>query len=458
MSLNSKNIVSMTAGSFRYWGSVFAVLVIVFLLYPAAVGLFGFPFEVFALISITVPFGRIFFQKRLLQLKDLLQVKTVGQLYAGYYQNPALLYLLWFCSFLIVCLFLGTLFSFSINIMEYLNGDGMIRWVGNQSTQLMPPLHFTLLIGTIGLLTSPLFTQLSFMTRKTSFLAQQQVWGIGFSIGGLLLSVPVVIWFVAISPVFLGATALFCILGLVVVLVRLLCDQMACDLSTSSKSSYGITQRSVFSTPLLLGLVIAVSAVFSFASGEEAIKLGWLGVALGLQMIPALIGLRFVPWFTGRAIFCGLIVGVMVVLLTDVPGLALKEFFLTDFAFTSHPLQIYSGVWGALVNLLVVLIVSAFTQSRNSFEHRAQLHELCLDHSPVSSSNPRLKLLAWVICFVWFFFAIGPGAVLGIHLFTHLDLLKNLPSPLTPLWIWCALWWGIGVAMLRLLCGQLKLY
>lgn len=447
----------MTAGSFRYWELLLAVLVITFLLYPTAVGHFGFPFEFFALISITVPFGSILFHKRLIQLKDLLQVKTVGQLYSGYYQNPALLYLLWFCSFLIVCLFLGTLFSLSMNLMEYLNGDGMIRWVGNQSTQLMVPLHFTLLIGSIGLLTSPLFTQLSFMTSKPSLLAWQQVWGIGLFIGALLLSVPVLIWCVAISPVFLSATALFCILVMVVVLVRLLCYQTVCDLSTSSKSSFGIAQRSFFSTPLLIGLVIVVSAVFSFASGEEAIKLGWLGVALGLQIIPALIGLRFVPWFTGRAVFCGLIVGVLAALLTDVPGLALKEFFLTDSAFSSHPLQVFSGVWGLLVNLLVVFIVSAFTQTRNSFEHRAQLHDLCLDHGHVASSGPRVKLLAWVICFVWFFFAIGPGAVLGIHLFTHLDLLKGLPAPLTPLWIWCALWWGVGVIMLRLLCGQLKL-
>lgn len=447
----------MTASSFRYWGLLLAVLVITFLLYPAAVGHFGFPFEFFALISITVPFGRILFHKRLIQLKDLLQVKNVGQLYSGYYQNPALLYLLWFCSFLIVCLFLGTLFSLSINLMEYLNGDGMIRWVGNQSTQLMDPFHFTLLIGSIGLLTSPLFTQLSFMTSKPSLLAWQQVWGIGFFIGALLLSVPVLIWCVAISPVFLSTTALFCILVMVVILVRLLSYQTVCDLSPSSSSSYGITQRSVFSTPLLIGLVIVVSAVFSFASGEEAIKLGWLGIALGLQMIPALIGLRFVPWFTGRAVFCGLIVGILVVLLTDVPGLALKELFLTDFSFSSHPLQIFSGVWGVLFNLLVVLIISAFTQSRNSFEHRAQLHDLCLERGHVASSGTGFKLLAWIICFVWFFFAIGPGAVLGIDLFTDLDLLKGLPAPLTPLWIWCAFWWGVGVIMLRLLCGQLKL-
>jgi hypothetical protein len=447
----------MTAGSFHYWGLLLALLVIIFLLYPAAVGHFGFPFEFFALISITVPFGSILFQKRLLRMKDLLQVRTVGQLYARYYQNPALLYLLWFYSFLIVCLFLGTLFSLSMSLTELFSCDGIIRRVGNQSTQLIVPLHFTILIGSIGLLTSPLFTQLSFMTRQTSLLAWQQVWGIGFSIGGLLLSLPVLIWFVAISPVFLSTTALCCILVMVVVLVRLLCDQMACDLPPSSHSSYGITQRSVFSTPLLIGLVIVVSAVFSFASGEEAIKLGWLGVALGLQMMPALIGLRFVPWFTGRAVFCGLIVGVLVVLLTDVPGFALKELFLTDFFFPSHPLQIFSGVWGVLFNLFVVIIVSAFTQSRNSFEYRVQLHDLCLDLVPIASSGGGVKLLAWILCFVWFFFAIGPGAVLGIHLFTHLDLLKVLPSPLTPFWIWCALWWGVGVTMLWLLAKKLRL-
>lgn len=471
MSLSSKNTSFITAGSDRYWGALFALLVIAFfvltlLLYPAAVGQLAFPFECFALISIIVPFGSILFQKKLDELKEKFQAQTVGQLYAGYYQNQSLPFLLWGLSFFIVCLFLAALFSLSGNLIDLLRSDGTAAQIGDQSTQLAFPLHFTLLIATIGLFTSPLFTQLSFMTNKASLRVRQQMWGIGFCIGALLLSVPLVIWVVApsfkllpLSPafVFLGVITLFLLGAMGLFLVGLLYRQAEGDLSSISKSSYEGPQGHTYFASLFIGLVIAVSAGLSFVSGDDALQLGWPGVALGFQMVPALIGLRFVPWFTGHAIFYGLIVGILIVLFTDVPGLTLIGLFLTDLSFSSHPLQIFSGVWGLAVNLLVVFIVSAFTQTRNSFEHRAQLHEHCLDHNHDFSSKLGSKLFTWVLCFVWFFFAIGPGAGLGLHFFTQLDLFKDLPSPLTPLWIWCALWWGIGVTMLSLLCRQLKL-
>ena len=468
MSLLSQNTPSKAAGSFLFWRSLFAVPVMIFLALtllfsPSAVGDFGIPFEFFALISITVPFGSILFQKRVIQVKDRLQVQSLSHLFASYYKTPALLCLLWFCSFLIVCSFLGTFFSLSINLIEMLGVEGVPWRVVGQSKKMPLPLHFTMLIGSVALLTSPPFTHLSFIDKELSLTARQHVWGIGLFTGALLLSVPVLLWFVPYSAFFivLGTTALFCIFLMGGVLVYLFCAQTICDLSPSRNCSFEASQRSAFSTflftGLLIGFVIAVSAGFSILSGEAAFQLGWVGVAFGLQLIPGLIGLRFVPWFTGSAVFCGLVAGLLVVFFTDIPGIVLKDLFFIDLPFSSHPLHIYAGLWGLLFNFLIVLLFSVFTQSRNSFEHRAQLHDLCLERDRGAPSGSGVRLLVWVLCFVWFFFAIGPGAVFGVTVFAKLDFLKDTLSSFTPLFIWCVLWWGIVVAMLRLLCGQLKL-
>ena len=50
----------------------------------------------------------------------------------------------------------------------------------------------------------------------------------------------------------------------------------------------------------------------------------------------------------------------------------------------------------------------------------------------------------WVVVPLWYFFAIGPGAVIGNSAFSFM----NFP----PLWAWQIVWWLIGIVMMWAMC------
>ena len=170
-------------------------------------------------------------------------------------------------------------------------------------------------------------------------------------------------------------------------------------------------------------------------------------------MVPALIGVCYVPWFTGRAILVGLITGIMVVLLTDKTNGAISDILGFPLPFGPHPYSIYSAVWGALVNLMVVIFVSTFTQSRNGLQRRAEFHHYLETNLKKQTPRPFLLPLAWAVTFVWFFFAIGPGASLQ-STFIAFDLFGN---QLLSYWTWLGFWWAFGVFMLWLWAYPLQL-
>ena len=113
--------------------------------------------------------------------------------------------------------------------------------------------------------------------------------------------------------------------------------------------------------------------------------------------------------------------------------------------------------WGILFNLGLAVIISAVTQEQNALRHRMVYHNFLNDHAALTTSKRGLVPVAWVVTLVWFFFAIGPGAVIGNTLFgdpiDNATWIFGMPS----IWAWQIIWWLLGVGMMWLLAYKMEL-
>ena len=122
------------------------------------------------------------------------------------------------------------------------------------------------------------------------------------------------------------------------------------------------------------------------------------------------------------------------------------------------PLTIHSAGWGILCNVLVCVVVSALTQDASQRAHRMKFHAFLREHTRLPHAKRRMVPLAWVLTIAWFFFAIGPGCLIGNWIFGEPAAGRagwtfGIPS----IWAWQILFWLLGVAMLWMLAYRMEM-
>ena len=163
-------------------------------------------------------------------------------------------------------------------------------------------------------------------------------------------------------------------------------------------------------------IVLAALTVATF-SRDALVLLGGLAVAFGFQMWPSLMSVCWFPWFTRAGVTLGLAAGLIGVIFTEKFGGSIAALFGIELGWGRWPLTIHSAGWGILLNLGVCIIVSAVTQTKESTEHRMKYHGFLREHASLSEDKRKLVPAAWGITLLWFFFGIGPGAVIGNDIF-----------------------------------------
>lgn len=198
---------------------------------------------------------------------------------------------------------------------------------------------------------------------------------------------------------------------------------------------------------VLLALVVATKAT------DALVLLGGLAVAFGFQMWPALIGICYWPYLTRIGITVGLVLGLIAVMCTESIGVA---WFGIE-AWGRWPLTIHSAGWGILFNLGSAIVISAFTQSQEEMDRKMQFHNFLKEHASMRPERRKLVPLGIVVTLVWFFFAIGPGAVVGNTLFGHPNNPESWLFGIPSIWTWQLIWWIVGVFMMWLLAYRLEM-
>jgi solute:Na+ symporter, SSS family len=202
-------------------------------------------------------------------------------------------------------------------------------------------------------------------------------------------------------------------------------------------------------------LIVILALIVAIYSRDALVLLGGLAVAFGFQMFVPLIAICYCPWITRAGATWGLGAGLLAVVLTDSVGQALFGELLP---WGRWPLTIYSAGWGILANVVACLVVSAFTQHERERTHRMKFHTFLREHARLPASKRRLIPVAWVVTIAWFFFAIGPGCVIGNWAFGTPD---SGPSGWTfgipSIWAWQIIFWLLGIGLLWFLAYTMEL-
>lgn len=199
-------------------------------------------------------------------------------------------------------------------------------------------------------------------------------------------------------------------------------------------------------------MIVGLALIVAITSTDALVLLGGLAVAFGFQMWTALIGICYWPWLTRAGVFAGLISGLIAVVMTERLGIT---WFGIE-AWGRWPLTLHSAFWGILFNLPVAIVVSSFTQDASDTAHKDGFHAFLRKHSGVPPAKKNLVPLAWLITIVWFFFGVGPGAVIGNTLFGNPNDINTWVFGLPSIWLWQMIWWALGVGMMWFLAYKME--
>jgi Na+/proline symporter len=198
---------------------------------------------------------------------------------------------------------------------------------------------------------------------------------------------------------------------------------------------------------VLMALVVATTAT------DALVLLGGLAVAYGFQMWPALIAACWWPFLTRQGVTLGLAAGIIAVTLTESIGQA----WFGISAWGRWPWTIHSAGWGILFNFGIAIIVSAMTQNQADREHRMQFHNFLREHASLPAAKKGLVPVAWIITLLWFFFGIGPGAVIGNTIFGNPNDASTWVFGMPSIWAWQLLFWALGVGMMWFLAYKMNM-
>ena len=393
---------------------------------------------------------------------------------------------------------------------HYIAIPGVIQFVSNGPSATGGAwtgiMILTYMFALMGIQSAPAFSMWAFSNNDPTPFAPQQVWASSFGIGIILMVFTV---FQGLGGHFLGADLKFLeahpelvnnvmaagLQGqdlmasegkqgmLVPQLIHLLGDSVpwfvgllaVCALAAmqSTGAAYMSTAGGMLTRDLLkhyvmphathkqqifwgrVGVVVIVIAALIVAttSKDALVLLGGLAVAYGFQMWPALIAVCWWPWLTRQGVVIGLIAGLVAVTLTESIG---SQFM----PWGRWPWTIHSAGWGIFFNLGLAILISAMTQSSASenMPHKMKFHNFLREHTSSAISKRRhLIPIAWIITSVWFFFGIGPGAVIGNTIFGNPNDANTWIFGMPSIWAWQLLWWALGVFMMWFLAYKMEM-
>ena len=397
---------------------------------------------------------------------------------------------------------------------SYIAIPGVIQFVSNGPSATGGAwtgiMILTYMFALMGIQSAPAFTMWAFSNSSPKPFAPQQVWASAFGIGFILM---VFTAFQGIGSHLLGANAAFAaahpevvnnVLGpvfgnadimeqpskqgaLVPGLIHLLEDiapwlvglLSVCALAAmqSTGAAYMSTAGGMLTRDLLkrylmpnashaqqkfwgrVGVVVIVLAalVVATTSSDALVLLGGLAVAYGFQMWPALIAICWWPFLTRSGIVVGLIAGLIAVTMTESLGAQVFALLGMDPLWGRWPLTIHSAGWGIFFNLGLAIIISFLTQNQEAYQHRMVYHNFLREHASLPDSKKSLVPIAWILTLAWFFFGIGPGAIIGNTIFGDPNdpttWLFGIPS----IWTWQLLFWALGVGMMWMLAYKMEL-
>lgn len=330
-------------------------------------------------------------------------------------------------------------------------------------------------IGLIGIVLSPGFALLGITTGTRRGVAVEQVWMTAGLAGGLLLLAAPIVGaelgdggLAGLAARLAAAAPLVGVAFLVAILASLQIGVGFFVASGAHVAAIELVHRYILpalderglklATRIMLGLTWLAVAATASATPLAAAIIGALALPLAAQLLPAYLGLCWLPWISRSAVLAGFVVGGLIVVFTEPFGLILFEGLFVDLPWGRWPLTIHSAAWGLAFNLAFCLLASLFTRRGAERERRQRLHDRFAEGHRTDFGGRAARGAKWSLVLIWTFLALGPGAILGNTFFSRpvfsgAEVALGLPS----LMAWQAAFWLIGVFLVWWLAYQTRM-
>ena len=180
-------------------------------------------------------------------------------------------------------------------------------------------------------------------------------------------------------------------------------------------------------------------------------------LSLSAQLLPAFLGVCWLRWISRSAVIAGLIVGSLLVIFTEPPGLVLFDRLFVELPWGRWPLTIHSAAWGLAFNLAACLIVSLWTRNDVEHRHRDQLHDIYL-HDGWIAFGGRAARGASGRCLFSGAFRSRSRSDPRKHFFSRpIFIDKDASLGVPSLWVWQAIFWIAGVLLVWWLAYRVRL-
>jgi Na+/proline symporter len=324
-----------------------------------------------------------------------------------------------------------------------------------------------------GIVLSPAYLLLAIGTRARTAFAFSQTWVTGGMAAGLLVvATPILAAGLAASSAsgraaamaglaerlaayepLLGVGLLLLVVGVVQIGVALFAAAAARIFAHEAVAFYVLPQLSPagerLATRIALAVVFALMAAMAVFAPLPAAILASLSLPLSIQLLPAMLGLCWLPWLSRSAVLAGLVIGCLMVFFTEPPGLILFDGLFVELPWGRWPLTVHAAAWGLAFNLAATLLVAIFTRRGAERDARDRLHDAFRAAYPADLGSGAARSAKWSLVLLWSFLALGPGAILGNTFFSD-PIFAGGPAAvgLPSLWVWQVLFWFVGVFLI----------
>ena len=384
-------------------------------------------------------------------------------------------------------------------VIQWVAGLGKNEAVGGPWTAMM---IFTFTISFMGIILSPSFSMLSYTAKHPKVFSYYQIWGSAVVVGLLLF---VFTTFQGIGASLLGANAeinsngfligkllpeisnsdhssvIYHLISLMdnhaLWLTGLLAVGLIAALQSTAASllmtSGSIINRDFYkayvdqnlnwdkerrAARIIMMLIFLASLYLATFAKPAMIIFSGISISIAFQFLIVLLGLVWFPWITRGAAISGIIIGIIIVILTETIG---QQISGNRLPWGRWPLTIHSGVWGLLFNVFICFSVSAFSsivKVDSDRDHRQKFHNFLDENMGLHPSRTKLRSFAYVIALIWLFFGVGPGQVLGNNFFGAPDAgydswILKIPS----IWGYQLIWWFFGIGLVWFLANKMDL-
>jgi Na+/proline symporter len=324
-----------------------------------------------------------------------------------------------------------------------------------------------------GIVLSPAYLLLAIGTRARTAVAFSQTWVTGGIAAGLLVvGTPILAAALATAEgggpavamagladrlaayePLLGVGLILLVVGVVQIGIALFAGAAARIFAHEAVALYVLPRLSPagerLATRISLAVVFALLAAMAVFAPLPSAILASLALPLSIQLLPALLGLCFLPWLSRSAVLAGLVVGCLMVFFTEPPGLILFDGLFVELPWGRWPLTVHSAAWGLAFNLAATLLAAIFTRGGAEQDHRDRLHDAFRAAYPADLGSGAARGAKWSLVLLWSFLALGPGAILGNTFFSD-PIFAGGPAQvgLPSLWVWQVLFWFVGVFLI----------